>query len=81
MSSRVTPYTLIYVHDTVLPMEVRVWSLRFASRIVILDDYNRAMIIELEDLDEQSLVALDKLQAPKAKVARTYNKKVKFKAF
>lgn len=73
---------MIYGHDVVLPMEVQVRSLRVAMQNgLTLDDYSKAMMIELEGLDEQRLVALYRLQVQKVKVARAYNKKIKTKTF
>ncbi|GKV35610.1 hypothetical protein SLEP1_g43856 [Rubroshorea leprosula] len=83
-STKVTPFSLTYGHDTVLPMELTARSLRIAIRIAIQNglnsgEYNEAMIMELEDLEEARLTALDVIKAQKLKVARAYNKRVKQK--
>ncbi|KAI5323866.1 hypothetical protein L3X38_032939 [Prunus dulcis] len=77
-----TPFTLTYGHDAVLPLEIFVRSLRVArhgewSKYV----YNQAMAQELDDLEEVRLDALDKLKAQKETVSRAYDKKTKAKSF
>ncbi|XP_057452530.1 uncharacterized protein LOC130744354 [Lotus japonicus] len=45
------------------------------------EDYWNLMLDELVDLDEESLLALDVLTRQKERIARAYNKKVRFKSF
>ncbi|XP_059658815.1 uncharacterized protein LOC132305152 [Cornus florida] len=81
-STGTTPYRLTFGHDAVLPMELNVKSARVTlQHNLILADYNEAMLVELEDLDEVQKLALDHLMVHKAKVMRAYNKRVKFKSF
>ncbi|GKV32763.1 hypothetical protein SLEP1_g41344 [Rubroshorea leprosula] len=62
----------------VLPMELSARSLRIAIQHGLTSgEYNEAMILELEDLEGMRLMALDRLQTHKLKVARAYNKRVK----
>ncbi|XP_059658620.1 uncharacterized protein LOC132304939 [Cornus florida] len=78
----VTPYMLTYGHDAVLPMEITIRSARVAFQNKLTPAYyNHAMLVELKDLDEVRLNALDHIVAQKKKVMRAYNKKVKAKAF
>ncbi|GKU97768.1 hypothetical protein SLEP1_g10860 [Rubroshorea leprosula] len=42
-------------------------------------EYDEAMMLELEDLEDTRLAALDRLQAQKLKIAKSYNKRVKGK--
>jgi hypothetical protein len=78
----ITPYALTYGHDAVLPMETNIRSARVAFQNGLdFGDYNQAMYMELEDLDELRLSALDHLVVQKQKVARAYNKRVKEKSF
>ncbi|XP_059633309.1 uncharacterized protein LOC132276071 [Cornus florida] len=81
-STGVTPYMLICGLDAVLPMEMTIRSARvaFQNRLTPID-YNHAMLVELEDLDEVCLNAIDHIIAQKKKVIRAYNKKVKVKTF
>ena len=56
----ITPFMLTYGHDAVLPMEVTMKSLRVAFQNGLTPiECNQPMFMELEDLDEVSLVALD----------------------
>lgn len=57
-----TLYTLIYGHDVVLPMEVMVQLLWVSIHNQLgKDKYTQMMLIELEDVDEARLNALDHL--------------------
>ncbi|GKV36311.1 hypothetical protein SLEP1_g44457 [Rubroshorea leprosula] len=77
-STKVTPFSLTYGHDAVLPMELTTRSLRIAIQNGLNSrEYNEAMIMELEDLEEARLTALDAMKAQELKVARAYNKTVK----
>ncbi|GKV53168.1 hypothetical protein SLEP1_g59706 [Rubroshorea leprosula] len=79
-STKVTPFSLTYGHDVVLPMELTARSLQIAIQNGLNSgEYNEAMIMELEDLKEARLTALDVMKAQKLKVARAYNKRVKQK--
>ncbi|XP_059635488.1 uncharacterized protein LOC132277663 [Cornus florida] len=63
-STGVTPYMLTYGHDAVLPMEMTIRSARVAFQDKLTPaDYNHAMLVELEDLDEVRLNALDHIIA------------------
>ncbi|XP_043717492.1 uncharacterized protein LOC122665409 [Telopea speciosissima] len=77
-----TPYALTFGHDAILPMEVIVKSLGVAKHFDMpLGQYRDSMMAELDDLDEERLLALDRVQAQKAKVAKAYNKTVRSKTF
>ncbi|GKV15421.1 hypothetical protein SLEP1_g26217 [Rubroshorea leprosula] len=77
-STKVTPFSLTYGHDAVLPMELSIRSLHIVIQNGLTSgEYNEAMILELEDLEGMQLTALDKLQMQKLKMARAYNKRVK----
>ncbi|GKV01604.1 hypothetical protein SLEP1_g14149 [Rubroshorea leprosula] len=63
-STKVTPFSLTYGHDAVLPMELTTRSLRIAIQNGLnFGEYNEAMIMELEDLEEARLTALDVMKA------------------
>ncbi|XP_021802935.1 uncharacterized protein LOC110747031 [Prunus avium] len=77
-----TPYALTYGHDAILPMEIAVQSLRIAHQHELVgEDYNQAMLLELEGLDASRIDTLNKLLAGKHAVSRAYNKRVKNKSF
>ncbi|XP_059629725.1 uncharacterized protein LOC132272639 [Cornus florida] len=81
-STSVTPSMLTYGHDAVLLMEMTIRSARVAfQNKLTLAEYNQAMLVELEDLDEVCLNALDHIITQKKKVMRAYNKNVKAKTF
>ena len=79
-STWASPYSLTYGQDAVRPMKVVVPFLR-VSRHNDLNpqEYNEAMMMELEALDGKRLQALDHIMIQKNKVARAYNKRVKRK--
>ena len=65
-----------------LPMEVVVPSLRVSRHNGLNpQEYNEAMMMELEALDEIRLQALDHIMVQKEKVAKAYNKRVRRKNF
>ena len=75
-STRVSPYSLTYGQDTVLPMEVLVPSLRVSSHNSFNpQEYSEAMMMELEALDGKRLQALDHIMIQKKKVARATTSK------
>ncbi|XP_043694186.1 uncharacterized protein LOC122644882 [Telopea speciosissima] len=77
-----TPYVLTFGHDAILPMEVIVKSLRVARQCEMTpNQYKDSMMAELDDLDEERLLALDWVKAQKVKVAKAYNKMVRPKVF
>ena len=55
-STGTTPYELEYGHDAVLPLELTVRSNRLAQQLNIpMYDYNEAMTIALQDLEEKRI--------------------------
>ena len=54
LSINTTPYSLVYGHDAVIPVEITVKSLRVARQNQLSHvDYESAMLAELDDIDEQ----------------------------
>lgn len=75
-------YTLIYGHDAIVPMKIVVPSMRIAfQERLTMEEFNEAMILELKNIDEARLKALDIMKANKQKIAKAYNKKSKKKYF
>ncbi|GKV17038.1 hypothetical protein SLEP1_g27591 [Rubroshorea leprosula] len=75
-----TPFALTYGHEAVLPMELTARSLRVMIQHNLQSgEYDEAMMLELKDLEDSRLTALDRLQAQKLKIAKSYNKRVKGK--
>ena len=53
LSINTAPFSLVYGHDAVLPMEVTVQSVRVAKQNQLSHiDYENAMMAEMDDLDE-----------------------------
>ncbi|XP_073035274.1 uncharacterized protein [Primulina eburnea] len=78
----VSPFSLTFGHDAVLPLEIMVPSMRVAKQNELsLEHYNEAMIMELEELDDLRIQAYNALLLQKQKVARIYIKRVNKKSF
>ncbi|XP_043710267.1 uncharacterized protein LOC122659194 [Telopea speciosissima] len=76
-----TPYALTFGHDAILPMELTIKFLRVARQYkMIPNQYEDSIMAELY-LKEERLLALNRVQAQKVKVAKAYDKKVRSKAF
>ncbi|XP_038693788.1 uncharacterized protein LOC119991515 [Tripterygium wilfordii] len=77
-----SPFALTYGHDAVLPMELVVPSLGIMKQHDLsAEEYSEAMNMELEQLDEGRMEALNWMIVQKKKIAKAYNKKVKKKVF
>jgi transposase InsO family protein len=62
LSINTTPFSLVYGHDAVLPVEVTVQSLRVARQNELSHiDYENAMMAEMDDLDEAQVAALNSI--------------------
>ena len=69
-----TPFSLVYGHDAVLPVEVTVQSLRVARQNQLSHtDYEDAMMAEMDDLDEAQVAALNSIILQKQRVIKNYN--------
>ena len=70
-STGVSPYSLTYGHDAVLPMEVVVPSLRVSRHNGLNpQEYSEVMMMELKELDGKRLQALDHTMIQKKKVVK-----------
>jgi hypothetical protein len=68
---KVTPYQLVYGHDTILPWEIKTSSRRICSQDQLTaDDYGILMKDELEDVAGHRLKALVSIKENKKRVAR-----------
>lgn len=66
LSTGTTPFTLTYGYDAVLLVELIVWSLRATQQNdMTMADNDRAMLEELNDLDEARLTTLDYIMIQK----------------
>ncbi len=72
----------MYGHDVVIPIEIAVRSLRVAKQNQLSHiDYESAMLVELDDIDEKQVAALNSIMIQKKKVAIACNKRIKPKSF
>lgn len=72
----------MFRHDVVLPTEIWLPSVKIQRQNKIPYGHLwNTMMNELVDLDEEILLILDALMRKKKIIAKTYNKKVKFKVF
>ena len=81
-STKTSSYHLFYGQDAVLPWEFMAGSRRVEfQNDLSAEEYTALMSENVEDLSELRLWSLEKIKENKAKVARTYNKKIKPKEF
>ena len=82
LSINTTPFSLVYGHDVVLPVEVTVQSFRVVKQNQLTHtDYENAMMAEIDDLDKAQVVALNSIILQKQKVIKSYNRRVRPKTF
>ena len=81
-ATKVSPYQLVYVHEAILPWELKLCSrhITFQDKL-IADEYAALMKDGLEDLAGHRLNPLINAEANKARVGRWYDKRVKIKTF
>ena len=79
---KVTPFELVYVQETVLPVEVNLDAYRLAKQndLSAIDYYN-SMMDNIDEVTDKRMKALKEIEKDKLWVARAYNKKVKSKSF
>jgi hypothetical protein len=72
----------VYGQEAILPWEIMAGSRRVEfQNDLTAKEYAALMNDRIEDLTELRLWSLERIKENKAKVARTYNKKVKLKEF
>ena len=70
-----TPYALTYGHDTMLPVELSINSLRVIEQSSLFSaEYSQAIRQELEDLEKARLDAYNLLVVQKKIAKRAYNR-------
>ena len=78
MSINITPYSLIFGHDAILPMEITMSAMRITRQNELThSDYQDEMFVELDEIDEASTATLDSIVVQKQKVSKMYNKRIK----
>jgi hypothetical protein len=82
MEQKTSPYHLVCGQVAVLPWEITASSRRVEfQNDIMAKEYVALMNDNVEELTELRLWSLEKIKENKAKVERTYNKKVKLKEF
>ena len=72
-----TPYSLVYVVEVVLPLERQIPSLRIAIQEGLIEEENvKLRLQELEALDKKRLEAKQHLECYQARLLNAFNKKV-----
>jgi hypothetical protein len=80
--TKTLPYHLVYGQEAALSWEITAGSRRIElQNDLTTEEYATLMNDNIKDLTELRLWSLEKIKENKAKVARTYNKKVKLKEF
>lgn len=79
--TKATPFELVYGQATVLPVEINVQSQRIARHYDSNIQFEEAMYLYIDGLEEYRIDALNHMQAQKKRIERSYNKRVKEKSF
>jgi hypothetical protein len=81
-ATKTSPYHLVYGQVAILPWEITADSrcMEFQNKLTA-EEYAALMNDNIEDLTELELWSLERIKENKAKVACTYNKKVRLKEF
>ena len=78
ISTGVTPYSLVYGCEAVLPVEVEIRSLRVLLESKILEyQWVESHLAQLTLLDEKRVKAMYHSQLYQKRIARAYNRKIK----
>ncbi|KAL1336699.1 hypothetical protein AAHE18_10G080900 [Arachis hypogaea] len=81
-SMNTSPNKLVYDYDTILPLEINLSTIRVMIQVEFpVKDYWNAIFDELNNLDNERILALDNLIHQKESIARIYNWRVKKKIF
>ncbi|XP_077242529.1 uncharacterized protein LOC143883048 [Tasmannia lanceolata] len=76
-STSVTPYSLVYGMEAVLPVELRILSLRIMLEVNLPEsEWAKASYQELQMIDEERLRALYHIKGYQRRIERAFNKKV-----
>ena len=81
-ATQMTPYSLVYGVEAVLPLESQIPSLRIAIQEGLTQEENaRLRLEELEALDEKRLEAQQRIECYQARMSKSFNKKVRPRSF
>jgi hypothetical protein len=80
-ATKVTPFELVYGQEAILPIEVNLDALRIALQNELSTvDYHNLMLDRLDEVSDERVKALGKIERDKLRVAKAYNKRVKEKS-
>jgi hypothetical protein len=81
-ATKVTYFELVYGQEAALPVEVNLDALRIArqNELSVLD-YHNLMFDRLDEVSDERIKTLDKIERDKLRVAKAYNKRLKEKSF
>jgi hypothetical protein len=81
-STAVTPYSLVYGSEAVMPLEVQITSLRVVIHEKLKDDeVAKLRLNELDGAEEKRLRALQNLEAYQARMTQAFDKRLKRRSF
>jgi hypothetical protein len=81
-ATEMTPYSLVYGGEAVLPLEVQIASLRVAFQEKFTEEEaTKLSLKELDNLEEKRLHALQNLEAYQARMSRAFDKRLKRRSF
>jgi hypothetical protein len=81
-STGMTPYSMVYGGKAVLPLEVKIASLRVAIHEKLIDDETvKLRSNKLDNTEEKRLHALQNLEAYQARMTRAFDKRLKRRSF
>ena len=77
-----TPFSLVYRYEGVIPLKIQMSSFRVALATKMTEEDNVQLYLqELEALDKKRLQARQCIELYQARISKTFNKKVKERAF
>jgi hypothetical protein len=81
-ATKVTPFELVYEQEAILAVEVNLDALRIARQNKLSAmHYHNLMLDRLDEVLDDRVKTLAKIERDKLRVARAYNKRVKEKLF
>jgi hypothetical protein len=82
VTTKVTPFELVYGQEAILPVEVNLAAYRLAKHKKLSTvNYHDLMMDNIDEVTDKRLQALKEIEKDKIRVARAYNKKVKLMSF
>jgi tRNA A37 threonylcarbamoyladenosine dehydratase len=82
LCSKVSPFELVYGHEVVLPVEISLNAIIFATQNALaINDYHDLMMDNIDEVTDKSLMALREIDKDKVIVTKAYNKKIEAKIF